>query len=191
MGWLNSEKPPSKWSPAYFMTFVERLRTAVNALDSNNFPEGLSGVLLSDSSVGYNKLSGMGFLTKLKDLAGLEIPNIAFAVAEPFVVNSTTLVNVGGYIFYDDVLLISEHIKLIFEVTGASYDATSTATFELHGVDGKLAEVTTNTGQLEWKRSEPFVAPTGSQTLLVKAKTSDALKPAGVLSAKLIIKIGG
>ncbi len=189
MGWLNSEKPPSKWNAAYFKMFVEKLRLAVNNLDQNNFPDGINGLLINNNSISYNALTGMGLLTKLKSLAGVEFQYIFFAVAEPHTIVSTTPINVGGYIFYDDVLFTNENAKLYFEVTGASFDNTTTATFELHGVDGILAEITVDTGILEWKRTEAFTAPTGSQTLLVKAKTSDANKPAGILSARLIIKI--
>jgi len=189
MGYLVSEKPPEKWSAAFFKMYVERLRIAVNNIDANNFPEGLDGNLLNESSVWYTKLYGMGYLTKLKDLSGIELQNTIFALAEPFTIASATLTNVGGYILYDETLWNKENVQLMFEVVGASYDATSVATFELYGVNGMIAQVTVDTGDIEWKRSEAFTAPTDGQTLLVKAKTSDAAKPASVLSARLIIKI--
>ena len=56
-------------------------------------------------------------------------------------------------------------------------------------VNGKLAEVTTNAGTIEFLRSAEFNPPEEGQTLLVKAKTSDTTKAANLLSARLIIKI--
>ena len=55
MGYLNTEKPPEKWSPAWFKLFLEKVRTAVNFLDEENFPEGLSGLILKDKSVPFGK----------------------------------------------------------------------------------------------------------------------------------------
>lgn len=191
MGYLNTEKPPEKWSSAWFRMFVERLKLAVNDIDLNNFPTGINGSLINKSTLAFDSIGDSYFLEKLRRLNGIEIQHVFFAVAEPYTINTITLSNVGGYVYLDDILLDSEHIKLYFEVTAASSDNTSTATIELHGVDGKLAEVSTNKGQIEWLRSETFITPTVSQTLLVKAKTSNASKPAGLLSAKLIIKIGG
>lgn len=189
MGYLNSEKPPEKWSSAWFKMFVERVKLAVNDLDINNFPTGINGALINDKSLSFESIGNAYYLSKLRQLDGLELQYVFFANTIPFSVSSLALTNVGGYVLFDDVLFTNDNIKLYFEATFSSADNTSTATLELHGVGGKLAELTTNTGNMDWKRSEAFTPPTGTQTLLVKAKTSDGNKPASLLSARLILKI--
>lgn len=188
MGYLPSEKPPAKWSAAYFKMFVEKLRVAVNDLDINNFPTGINGYLINDRTVAWSKLIGMGFLNTLKELEGIELQQTIIALAYPYAITTITADSVGGYVMYSSVFN-KPNVKLIFEVVGGSKDATSTATFELHGINGKLAEVTTNAGTIEFLRSAEFNPPEEGQTLLVKAKTSDTTKAANLLSARLIIKI--
>lgn len=188
MGYLGSEKPPEKWSAAYFKMFVEKLKTALNDIDGNNFPTGINGYLINAKTVSWDKLIGMGFLNFLQPFSGIELQNTIFALATPFTVSSTTLMNVGGYMMYS-ALFNQPNVKLIFEVVGGSYDSSTTATFELHGVNGKIAEITTNKGTIEFLRSAEFSPLETGQTLLVKAKTSDGAKAANILSARLIIRI--
>lgn len=173
MGYLNSEKPPGKWSPSFFKMFVERLRTAVNYLDSTNFPEGLEGFIIKDRTVTPKKLTGL--LLRYSILA----------LAEPFSTTSTTLVNVGGYLPWDTVW--GDNVTLMLEVVGTTGDPTATATFELHGIEGKIAEVSTSSGDVEVMQSPTFEPPSVGQTLLLKMKTSNATYPASVLSATVLV----
>lgn len=173
MGWLNSEKPPNKWSAAYFKMFVEKLRTAINYIDTNNFPNGLHGTVINDKSVGLNKLNG------------LEFNHTLVALAEPYSTTSTSPTNVGGYYSFDTVWRDKVEFKL--EITGSISSASGEATFELHGVDGVLATVVTTDGGMEVLRSEAFDPPSESQTFVLKMKTSNASYTAYLLSAKLII----
>ena len=175
MGWLNSEKPPEKWSASFFKLFVEKLRTAVNFLDENNFPNGIYGSVINDKSIPLSKLSGM------------EFHETVVAVAEPHPVTSTSLVNVGGFLVWDTVW--GQNVRLCLEVIGGSSSANRVATFELHGVDGVLTSVSDSSGEIKWLRSQDFDPPTAGQTLLVKVKTSNSSYPAMLLSARLIIKL--
>lgn len=175
MGWLNTERPPSKWSAAFFAGFVERLRTAVNYLDSNNFLGGLDGGVINNGTLPLSKISGV------------EFQHTFFALAEAYTTASTSLVTVGGYLSWDNIW--GDAVELKLEVVGGSSNVLATATFELHGVDGILASVTSNTGNIELLRSAAFTAPTISQTFLVKVKTSNGTYTANALSARLIITI--
>lgn len=173
MGYLNSEKPPSKWSPSFFKMFVERVRTAINYIDSTNFPDGLDGFIIKDRTIPVSKLTGM------------VMRHTMLSLATQHTTTSTTLTNVGGYLSWENIW--GENVTLALEVVGSISDATAEATFELHGIDGKLAEVKATTGSVEVLRSENFEPPSVGQTLLLKMKTSNATYPAGILSATLIL----
>lgn len=175
MGWINGEKPPEKWSASYFKMFVERLRTAMNYIDSSNFPDGISGLWLKAKSVPVSALTGIEFNQTL------------VAVPTAYTVASTTLTNVGGYFIWDSMWGSAVSLKL--EIIGGSGHSSATATFELHGTAGKLGEVTSNLGTIQWLRSEAITPPTDSQTLLLKVKTSNASYPTNLLTARLIIGI--
>ena len=175
MGFLPPEKAPDKWSASYFKMFVERLRTAINYMDSNNFPDGIDGSLIKSKTLGLSKMWGFEFQQTIIALATIHS------------VTSTTLTNVGGYLAWNP--LWGSSVALLFEIVGGVSNSLGTATFELHGMDGKLAEVTSDAGNIEWLRSAEFEPPTVGQTLLVKVKTSNASYPAQLLSARLIIRI--
>lgn len=175
MGWINSEKPPEKWSASYFKMFVEKLRTAVNYLDSSNFPDGVNGIWLKAKSV------------PVSALVGLEFNQTLIALATPHTVAATTLTNVGGYLVWDSMWGSAVSLKL--EIVGGSGHSSATATFELHGTAGKLTEVTSNAGTIQWLRSAAFDPPADSQTLVLKVKTSNATYPTNLLTARLIIGI--
>lgn len=176
MGYLNGEKPPDKITGPYIKAFVERLRTALNYLDDSNFPDGINGTLLRGRSVPIGALSGFT----------IYVPIIGLAVAHT--VTATTLTNVGGYVLWDSNVWGSG-VNVQLEICGGSTNASATATFELHGLSGLLATVTSNTGAIELKRSTAFPAPTTSQTLLVKMMTSNATYASSLLTARLVVTI--
>lgn len=177
MGWLNAERPPDKYSAAYIKLFVERLRTAVNYIDENNFPNPLNAdAILKDKTLGLTKLYGVEFQHTLLTLA------------TPHTSDKEELVNVGPFYHWSNVW--GNNVKLVFEVTGGSQHEDATATFELHGADGLLASVESKEGaKLEFLRSEEFDPPGVSQTFLVKMKTSDSTHAAMILGARLIIMV--
>jgi hypothetical protein len=174
VGWLNSEKPPAKWDAGYFKLFVEKMRTAVNYIDANNFKEGIFGAWIKDKSITMGKLIGGMF----------EIGLISLATA--FTSTSTTVVNASGLSHWESNTFPST-ARCYLEVTGTSSNSAATATFELHGASGILATVTTSSGAFEWLRSVSFEPPTVSQTLVLKVKTSNASYMVGVLNAKVVI----
>lgn len=173
MGWFNTERPPEKYDRAYMRLMTERIRTSLNFLDDTNFPNGLHGSVLRKRSVWYDKMPQ------------LEIPVTLIALASPFVVSSTTFSNVGG--FYHWANAMGTGAKMAFEVTGSSATSSGTATFELRGAEETFSTLTTNTGTIEWLRSELFDPPTESQTLIVRAKTSSGSVPAGITTARIIL----
>jgi hypothetical protein len=180
MGYLNSEKPPAKYSAAYLKMFVERVRQALNYLDSNNFPNGLLGSIIKDKSLPLTKLTQGEW----------RFPIIA--QASPYTTTSTTLVNVGQYIYWSPSSFPTT-AKLYLEITGSS-GGVYTATFELWGKDSGGADVlmtsiNASSGVYEVLRSESFTPPTVSQAMLLKIKTGSASIPVGILGANLIIKL--
>lgn len=174
MGWLKSEKPPRKYDNAYVKMLVERIRTSVNFLDETNFPNGIEGSIIKAKTLPLSAIAQGEW----------HIPIISLATA--YTTTSTSLVNVGPYAYWSPIAWGSGH-KGYLEVTGGSVDPSATATFELHGVNGKIAECTSNSGSYEWLRSESFDLPSQAQTLLLKMKTSNASYSAGILGAKIII----
>jgi len=175
MGWLNSEKSPDKWSASYFKLFVERLRLAVNNIDDSNFPEGLDGNIIKSHTVQTGALANFSY------------EQVFFSQATPYTTVSTTAVTVGTLVQWNPSAWGSGTVKVMLEVVGGVANATATATFEVWGIAGKLATVTTQATSLGLSRSVSFSPPTESQTLIVKAYTSNASYSAQALSAKLII----
>ena len=173
MGWLNTERPPEKYDKSYIKMFAERIRTAINFMDESNFPHGLTGAVLASKSVPFNALSGYE----------LQLPIVALAT--PFTTTSTTLVNVGGFLFWSAVW--SGNVQMALEVTGASGSAAATATFELHGASGLLRQITTATGTYECLRTSFVDPPVESQTMILRMRTNNASLATGILSAKLIL----
>ena len=67
-------------------------------------------------------------------------------------------------------------------------NSNATATFTLEGAENTtLTTITTSAGTWEFKQSAEFAAPLSSQTLVLKAKTSNASYGAGILNATLVV----
>lgn len=179
MGWLNTEKPPEKWSAAYFRTVVERIRTAVNYLDSENFPDGISGLWIKDRSISAKtKITGYGGLVFQQDFFALPT-GLSFA--------GTTLTSLGSSVLWSPTW--NNYAKLYLEVTGYVADAANSATVELHGTSGAILSKTisdTTITRYEWEVTTP---PTTGMTLVCKAKVNNSTYPLTILSARLILKL--
>lgn len=179
MGWLGSEKPPDKWSSAYFKLFVERVRTAINFLDDSNFPEGLSGFLLTNRSVALKtKVTGYGGLVSQQDF---------FALAQGVSVTSTTALGLGASVLWSPAW--ASIAKVYLEVHGYVADANYPATVEVHGTGGAIIskQITgTTMTRYEWEITSP---PTTDMTVVFKALVNNASYPLTILSARLILKL--
>lgn len=176
MGYLNSERPPEKWSNSWFKLFVERLRTAVNNLSESNFPNAVSGTIIKNGTLSL----------KAAPLFEIQVPVLALAAPISITSLAASPSILGGYI-YSNPMWKATGCTCMLEVTGASGDTSTTFTLEIHGTDGKLCEVVLTAGAAEWKRSASFQTPTTGQTLVLKAYTSNAAKPGTIVSAKLIV----
>ena len=179
MGWLNAEKPPDKVTGAYFRQFVERLRTALNFIDSSNFGDGLEGSILTDRSVYLQtKITGYGGLTFQEDF---------FALAQGLSFNATALTSLGSSTLWSPSW--NNYAKLYLEVTGYVANATYPATVEVHGTSGAIAshQITAVTmTRHEW---EITPTPTEGTTLVFKSLVGNATYPLTILSARLILKL--
>lgn len=175
MGWLNSEKPPSKYDPAYIKLLVEKIRTALNFLDDNNFPNGLSGLNVKQRTLPLSALSQGEW----------HLPIISLAV--PYSTASTEPINVGPFVYISPVTWGASS-AMYFEVTGGTENKAASAVFELHGVSGKLAEITIPEEGFSWKRSGALMVPASGQTLVMKMKTTNKDHYAYLLGARLVIK---
>ena len=179
MGWLNTEKPPDKWSSAYFKMFVERMRTAVNYLDSENFPDGISGLWIKDRSIpARTKITGYGGLVFQQDFFALPT-GLSFA--------GTTLTSLGSSVLWTPRW--KDYAKLYLEVTGYVADTSYPATVEVHGTSGAILskQITSTTiPRHEW---EITGAPTSDMTLVFKSLVNNATYPLTILSARLILKL--
>lgn len=175
MGWLATEKAPEKWSSAYFKLFVERLRTALNNIDESNFPEGIPGSLIKPRTVNTGALTSF------------EYEQVFIALAVPYTTASLTSVNVGGSVQWNPSAWGTGTVKLMLDVVGGIANTNAIATFEVHGVDGVLASISTQVAALANYRSAVFSPPTTGQTLVLKIKTNNASYTAQIVSARLII----
>ena len=179
MGWLNTEKPPEKWSQSYFKMFVERVRTALNYLDSTNFPDGISGILITDRSISLNpKVTGYG---------GMYISQDFFALLNTTPITATTLTSYGSAILWSPTW--NNYANMALEVTCYVTNASYPATVELHGTAGAVvSESITNTAL---QRIEiPITAmPSGMETVVFKASVANASYALNIMSARLLIKM--
>ena len=167
------QKVPSKYDPAYLKMLVERIRTAVNNLDANNFPRGLSGTVVLENSINVSKLAGIVW----------DIPILS--LADPKISTSVDLISVGGFVPWSANW--GSEVELYLAVSGSSNNILGIATYELHNTDGKIASVTVQSGTYVYTQSEAFAPPSTNQSLIFKMKTNNAQYPVGVLNAHLII----
>ena len=173
MSWLNTEKPPKKYDPSYMKLFVERIRTAINFLDSSNFPRGLRGSVIDDKSVNIGKLNGVHFV--------LPIINIA----TPYVTNST-LVPIGGYVKWD-TLTWFDRTKCKLVVTAR----VTAGTGEVRLVDDLSGTVetleVTNTAFDVIESAEFFTIPITVSALVLGVGVNDVANDIEILSANIYI----
>ena len=174
MGWLNSEKPPNRYDAAYLKLLVEKLRLAINFMDENNFPNGINGTIIQQRSIPMAALSQGEW----------HIPIVA--LANPITTTSTTLVNVGPFVYWSPQAW-SSGASVFLEVTGGAIAEGATARFEIHGTGGMIGFVESSEAGYRWLRSTKLEMPKESQTLLMKYKTSNASVATGLLGARLII----
>lgn len=179
MGWLNVEKPPDKWSSSYFKMFVERVRTALNYLDSENFPDGMSGLWLRDRTVPlYSKGTGYG---------GLVISHDFFSQATGVSVTATTLTSYGAPVLWAPqwARFARAYLEVTCNVANASYPGT----VEVHSVNGLACSATCSSTAVE--RIEVLIedVPTEDSTLIFKARAAHASYPLTILSARIILKL--
>lgn len=179
MGWLNSEKPPEKWSQSYFKMCIERIRTAVNYLDSENFPDGINGSGLVNRSVSLkSKITGYGGLVFQQDF---------FAQALGVGVATIALTSLGSSVLWTP--LWKNYAKVYLEVTGYVADATYPATVEVHGTSGAISShqiTATSMTRHEWEITS---MPTSDMTLVFKSLVANGTYPLTILSARLILKL--
>lgn len=177
MGYLRSARPPSRYDPSYLKTLVETIRTAVNFLDTSNFPDdGLPATIIRDRTVSLKKMAQGEF----------HIPLVL--LAEAFTTVSTTWTLCSGFIQWNLTSWGTE-CGITLEVTGGPL-TTGTAEFRLLGASNTvIATITTSDVGLIYC-SAPVVAPTGSQPMLLQMRTTDASVTAALLNARLVIKGG-
>jgi hypothetical protein len=179
MGWLNTEKPPEKWSNSYFKLFVEKVRTAINYLDSENFPDGVDGLWLKNRSVPLK--------TKVTGYGGIPINYDFFANHTALSVTSTTLLGLGSAVLWSSQW--AGLAKLYLEVTGYVANATYPATVEVHGTSGAIVskQITATTiTRNEW---EITALPSTDMTFVFKTLVNNATYPLTILSARIILKL--
>lgn len=179
MGWLNIEKPPEKWSQSYFKLFVERVRTAVNYLDATNFPDGISGILLTDRSVSLrHKITGYG---------GMYFSQDFFALLNTVSLTPTTLTSYGSAILWSPTW--NNFANVALEVTGFVASDSYPATLEVHGTSGALVSynmVNTSLQRIEIPITE---MPGGMETVVFRLRVQSASYAVNIMSARLLIKM--
>lgn len=179
MGWLNSEKPPEKLTSAYFRNFVERLRTAVNYLDAENFPDGIEGTLIKNRSIALNKkVTGYGGLVFYQDF---------FALPQGVSVTSTALTGLGSSVLWSTAW--KRVAKVYLEVTCYVANASYPATVEVHGTSGAIISQQITATSMTRFEFEITVPPTTDMTVVFKTLVANATYPLTILSARLILKL--
>jgi hypothetical protein len=177
MGYLNTEKPPEKWSPAWFKLFLEKVRTAVNFLDEDNFPDGISGLILKDKSVPFGKLS----------LTGLFFFLDFFTLALPTAIAATAYTNLGGSLLWSPKWASVADVFL--EYTAYITNASAPCDVKLVGVDGTVTEHTLTNTAIQRFEMPLATMPATTSTLIFQGKTSNATYPLTIISARIILKL--
>ena len=177
MGYLRSARPPSKYDPSYMKTLVETIRTAVNFMDTSNFPDdGLPATIIRKRTVGLAHLVQGEFHLPLTLLA------------DPKETTSTSWVLASGFIYWDPLVWGTE-CEITLEVTGGPL-TTGTAEFRLLGAGAtEIAKITTTEVGLVYCTTA-VTPPEGSQQVLLQMRTTNAAVTAAMLSARLKIKGG-
>lgn len=163
MGYLSSERPPDRWSPAYFRAFVEKLRTIINYLDASNFPNGLP----------MSTLVGIGSIPLNIDF---------FAVPVGVAITSITAINLGSSIVFNSKWASIADIS--FEVTAACVSGTIT----VGGVNGVMATVPITSATVTRYTAQLTNLPATTSTLVCKGTASTG-NPLTILSARIIITL--
>lgn len=176
MGTVKTEKVPEKYQASYFKLLVERLRTAVNFLDRNNFPNGVEGSIIKSRTLSLSAL-GQG-----------EFHLLLVALAQAFTTTSDVLQNCSPFIYFDPALW-GDGVSLYLEVTGGGVaESTGNAVFELHGANGLLTSLTTDgQGYLWYRTQNPFTPPSVAQTMILKMRSTVSGQGVGLMGAKVII----
>lgn len=180
MGYLNSEKFPDKYTPAFMKLWVERIRTAVNYIDATNFPRGLNGSVIVDRS--------LSLLTKVTGYAGLVIGADFFTTPLYHELNATSYTGLGGLVLWSPTWKTIANIFL--EVTLSVADASYPADIKLVGAGGDVytfEEISTIQVRREFDITS--VMPATGTTIAFQAKVDNATYPVYINSARLIYKL--
>lgn len=179
MGFLNSEKFPDTYKPAFFKLWVERLRTAINYLDATNFPNGLSGNVITDRSLPLGKVTG---------LDGLVIGADFFTTPTYHSVSDTTFTGVGALVLWSPTWKTVGTIAL--EVTCSVENTAYPATIKLvSGAGDVYSFVESSNTQVRREFDVTSVMPATAGTLAIYAKVDDAGHPLYINSARLLYKL--
>lgn len=175
MGTLGTERPPSEYNASYLRRWGERIKSAVNHMSENNFPNPLNGRIIKERTV------------TLSHLAHGEYHLPLLCLSTPYTTTSNVLANCSPHIHWNPPSW-GTACKLYLDITAGGVSGGAHAEVELHGGSGMLVRITTTTsGSYLWYRSAEFAPPTQAQTMILKARSTISGQTAGVLGARLII----
>lgn len=180
MGTYNPGKiPEGKFiDPSWLYKELLKLKQAINFLSEENFPSKLLAEDVLQGGITLGMISGIG---------EWRIPILGLAT--PYTTSSTSLVNVGPYVYFDVnrwAGILTDQVLL--EVTAGPSAASGQTEIQLDGVDGTLAKITLPTVGLNWV-AQPFQSlPKQSGTLVLKIRTTNSNSLAQITGANILIR---
>jgi len=176
MSWLALTPPPKEYSPRDQRELRIILEQAVNNLNEQNFPKGLSGSVLKERSIPGSALPLFEVHYTLHSATG-----------SPFSTTSTTPVSVGNGFRWDPGRFSPG--TWYFEADVAVADAAAAASVFLKGSD-IIATITTSDTSLDIRRTAALAMPTTAQNLWVSVQTSNDRHAALLAGARLVFVPG-
>jgi len=170
MAYLTPESPPEYYNTQYIKVLVERLRTAVNYLDADNFPNGLDGEVLEDGSVDVAALCGLHLTLPIINLA------------EAYTTNSTSPVQIGGLVKW-----ASEWTNVQIQLVISAYVTAGTGTVVLKDdLDATICTLSVTNTTLDLVESA-LCDLTSHSYFKLYVNVDDGLNDLQILSANILV----
>lgn len=192
MGYLDTGPPRAEYKPNILYQIFQYIEVAVNHLDENNFPNGISGSIILPGTLNGNTVTQgtlypdafPDYSVGLNKLAWREYYIPLILLARPVQTTNTEGENLGGYFQWVPSAFPGDG-KWYLEASIFTADASATATCILKGSIEYGSVMTTNTS-LTLVRSDEITMPVNNESLWIVLKTSNASYAASLVSARII-----
>lgn len=181
MGWLDTGPALKEYPSRVIYQLLQRIETAVNFLDENNFKNGINGSIVKTGT-----LPGVALIDRnlpLKKLQWVEFEVFPVTAIPVYKTSSTTDQNIGPYFGWDPNRLPRGDWYL--EASIATANATAEAIVTLKGIVD-IGSVKTSNTALSRIRGEKLTMPDTAQNLWFAIKTNNSSYVASFAGARLV-----